>query len=238
MATLKTISSGSIGNCYILECNDESLIIELGVSWVEILKGVNYDLSKVRGCLSSHRHLDHSASIEHAIRMGLSVYSCEDVQSVHQDAKVLKKGLKTRIGGFRVQRVDLQHNVDCIGFLIEHDEIGRLVFCTDTCRIPYIFKNVNHFVVEANYSNEIIVDMLCDNSYIRSASENHMEITDTIEFLMRNYSSDCNTIVLIHLSQGNADPKRFTQMVKDELGFSNVHVARKGVEVELLKEEF
>lgn len=54
MATLKTISSGSIGNCYILECNDESLIIELGVSWSDILKGLNYNIGKVVGTLCSH----------------------------------------------------------------------------------------------------------------------------------------------------------------------------------------
>ncbi len=152
--------------------------------------------------------------------------------------KVLKKGLKTQIGGFKVQRVDLHHDVDCIGFLIEHDEIGRMVFCTDCRAIPYRFKNVNHFIVESNYSSDLMIDHMCENIYSKSASENHMEIGDTIEFLKRNYSASCNTIVLIHLSQGNADPKKFARMVKEELGFSNVHVARKGLEVELLKEEF
>lgn len=181
---------------------------------------------------------DHSLSIMNAIKRGLSVYSCEDVQSIHHDVKVLKKGLKARIGGFKVQRVDLFHNVPNIGFLIQHEEIGRLLFATDTNRIPYKFKDVNHFVVESNYSNDLMIDHMCENVYSMSASENHMEINDTIEFLKRNYSSECNTIVLIHLSQGNADPKKFIQMVKDELGFSNVHVARKGIEVELLKEEF
>ena len=55
MATLKVISSGSVGNAYILDCGNEQLIIELGVSWKEILNELNYDLKKVRGCLASHR---------------------------------------------------------------------------------------------------------------------------------------------------------------------------------------
>lgn len=238
MAVLKTISSGSSGNCYIIECSKETIIIELGVSWKEILNSVNYDLKKVVFCLSSHIHSDHALSIHNAISCGLSVYSNEDVQSIHSQVKVLKKGLKERIGGFKVQRIDLHHNVVCVGFLIEHEEFGRLVFCTDTNSIPYKFKNVNHFIVEANYSDELMIDNMCNDVYSRSASENHMEINDTIEFLKRNYSSDCNTIVLIHLSQGNADPKTFKKKVQEELGFSNVYVARKGLEVELLKEEF
>ena len=55
MATLKVISSNSCGNCYILECDNEQLIIELGVSWKDLLNELNYDLKKVRGCLASHR---------------------------------------------------------------------------------------------------------------------------------------------------------------------------------------
>lgn len=57
MATIKTLSSGSHGNCYVLECGNEQLLIELGISWKEILKGLDYDLTKVRACLVSHRHL-------------------------------------------------------------------------------------------------------------------------------------------------------------------------------------
>lgn len=54
---LKVLGSSSKGNCYLLECSDETLILELGVSWEEILKGLNYDLKKVRACLVSHHHL-------------------------------------------------------------------------------------------------------------------------------------------------------------------------------------
>lgn len=51
---LKILSSGSIGNGYILECNNERLIIELGVSWGDILKGLNYKIDDVAGCIVSH----------------------------------------------------------------------------------------------------------------------------------------------------------------------------------------
>lgn len=54
MAKLKILSSGSIGNAYILECNGERLLLELGVRWQEILKGLNYKLGNVVGALCSH----------------------------------------------------------------------------------------------------------------------------------------------------------------------------------------
>jgi phosphoribosyl 1,2-cyclic phosphodiesterase len=57
MAKLITLGSSSSGNAYILDCGNEQLIIELGVSWKDILKGLDYNLTKVRACLVSHQHL-------------------------------------------------------------------------------------------------------------------------------------------------------------------------------------
>ena len=61
MTRLKIVGSSSSGNAYILDCGSEQLILELGVSWKEILKALNFDLSKVRACLVTHSHQDHSA---------------------------------------------------------------------------------------------------------------------------------------------------------------------------------
>lgn len=56
MSRLITVSSGSIGNSYILECNNEILLLELGVSWDRIKRALNFDLSKVVGVCVSHSH--------------------------------------------------------------------------------------------------------------------------------------------------------------------------------------
>lgn len=57
MAQLKVLSSGSHGNAYILECDNEYLLIELGIDWKDMLKQLNYKegFEQVRGCLTSHR---------------------------------------------------------------------------------------------------------------------------------------------------------------------------------------
>lgn len=238
MAKLITLGSSSSGNCYILDCDNEQLIIELGVSWKEIMKGLNYDITKVRACLTSHIHKDHSKSIPNAIKYGLSVISCEEVQTIHPQVKVLKKGVKMRLGGFKVQAIPLQHNCECYGYLIEHNSISKLIFATDCNSVPYRFKNVNHFVIECNYDADILIDNMCNNVYSQSASENHLELNDTIEFLKQNYSSALQSVTLIHLSNGNINAETAKQRVKDELGFDNVYVADKGLIVELNKDYF
>ena len=238
MAKLIVIDSGSQGNSYLLQCENETLIIELGVSWKDILQSLNYDLSRISGALCSHIHTDHSKSILNAIRHAVDVYSCQDVKDTYKDVKVLQKRKKTQIGGFKVQPIELQHSVECYGFLIEHEEFNKIVFATDCNSIPYKFKNVNHFIVESNYSLDLIIDDMCDNVFSRSASQNHMDVEDTIDFLKKNITSDCQSITLIHLSSQNADANLFKKRVQDELSFYNVNIAKKGLIVELNKEEF
>ena len=238
MATLKIVGSSSDGNAYILDCGSEQLILELGVSWKEILKELNFDLSNVKCCLCSHIHKDHSKYIPNAIKSGLTVFSNKDVQSVHDKVKVLELGKKKRIGGFTIQPIPLFHDVMNYGFLIEHKDMGKLLFCTDTTQVPYKFKNVNHFLIEANNALDDIIDNACDNEFSRSASQNHLEISDTIQTLKQNYSSDVQNIVLIHLSQTNIDAEKARKRVQEELGFNSVYIAEKGLEIELNKEEF
>lgn len=239
MAILKVLSSGSHGNCYLLQCANETLILELGIKWDDILKGLDYNLGCVCGCLVSHAHLDHSKSIQNAISFGLSVYSNEEVITIHKGVKVLNLKEKTRIGkGFVVQPIKLFHNTGCYGFLIQHEEFGKMVFATDTNSVPYKFKGVQHWLLEANYSQDILIDNACNDVYSRSASENHLEINDAIEVLKRNHSSELQNVVLIHLSSGNSNEKDFRERVQQELGFENVWVANSGLEIQLNESEF
>lgn len=160
------------------------------------------------------------------------------MQSIHPEVKVLKKGVKTRIGGFLVQPIPVSHSVECYAFLIEHRDFGRLVFCTDCDSFPYKIKNVNHWLIESNYSEDLVIARMCDGYDSRSQSGNHLEINDTIDALKQNYSTALQTVVLLHLSDGNSSANEFKKRVQQELGFDRVFVADKGLEVELSKDGF
>lgn len=54
MAELLCFSSGSQGNAYAIKCNNETLLLELGLPWKDVLKGLNYKIDDVAGCLVSH----------------------------------------------------------------------------------------------------------------------------------------------------------------------------------------
>ena len=166
------------------------------------------------------------------------MYSNADVNYIYPQVKVLKKGVKMRVGGFKIQPIPLFHSVENYGFMIEHNETSKVVIMTDTYQIPYRLKNVRHFFVESNNDFDLMVDNLCDNEFSRSHNNDHMELSNTIEFLKENYSSDLQSITLIHLSQTNIDAEKAVQKVKDELGFTNVKYAQKNDVIQLDTCEF
>ncbi|SPF51193.1 Metallo-beta-lactamase domain protein (fragment) [Candidatus Desulfosporosinus infrequens] len=54
---LKVISSSSRANGYVLESDTGSLLIECGVSFKKIQQSLDFNLSRIRGCLITHEHL-------------------------------------------------------------------------------------------------------------------------------------------------------------------------------------
>lgn len=133
--------------------------------------------------------------------------------------------------------LEVEHNVHNFAYIIEHEEVGKIVFATDLTHFPYKIKGINHLLIEANNSEDLIIDHLCENEVIRSMSESHMEIKETIKAIRNNISSDLNNVILIHLSDGQSDKKLFKQLIYDEFGITP-YIAEKGLEIELSKTEF
>lgn len=53
---LKVVGTGSSGNCYILENENEALILEAGCRMKSALKTIDYNVSKISGVLITHEH--------------------------------------------------------------------------------------------------------------------------------------------------------------------------------------
>jgi len=52
------LASGSKGNCYCLQNDNEVLIIEAGVSFMDVKKHLDFRVSDIRCILCSHEHFD------------------------------------------------------------------------------------------------------------------------------------------------------------------------------------
>lgn len=65
---LITLGSGSSGNGYILQNDDEALIIECGMPLKDAAEALGGNLKKVVGCLVTHSHGDHAGFIRQYAR--------------------------------------------------------------------------------------------------------------------------------------------------------------------------
>ena len=72
---LVVLDSGSCGNCYLLIGNEETLILEAGVPFKQILEHPAFDVSRVKGCLVSHEHADHVGRIREYLLRGIDCYA-------------------------------------------------------------------------------------------------------------------------------------------------------------------
>lgn len=238
---LKVLGSGSSGNCYLLQGDKETLIIECGISYKEILKGLNFNLSNVVGCLISHEHKDHCKAVNELIKNGINAYGSEgtfagiefkDITKSHR-IKSIKALEQFKIGEFIVLPFDTQH--DCnepLGFVITHKDMGTLLFATDTYYIQYKFKGINHILVECNYSMGILEDKELPKSLKTRVIKSHFELENVKEFLRATDLNTVKEIMLIHLSDSNSNAAEFKDSIERLTG-KPTYIASNGLEINL-----
>lgn len=223
---LQVIGTGSAGNSYILtDERDQSLILELGVNFKTIQKSLNFDLSGVCGCLVTHEHGDHAKYINEAVFYGLDVYAtagtfgAKNININDHNVFDLNYFCQYAIGPYTVIPFDTQHDVaEPCGFLIHHPEMGNMLFLTDTTYSKYNFDNLNHILIETNYS-EVIINESDDPDFLKNRIvKSHMSIETAITMLKRFDLRSVRNIILIHLSDRNADANQFKQMMTGAFG--------------------
>lgn len=237
---LTILGSSSAGNSYILHNEQEALLIECGVRFVKIKEAMGFDFSRVVGCLVTHEHGDHCKAIKDVLSAGIEVYSsagtlkAAGVDSHHRVHAL--DNLPVQIGGFRIMAFSVKHDcADPVGFLIDHEETGLILFLTDTYFIPYTFPGLNNILVEANYSQEILDARLKSGvtpAFLRDrVLSSHMSLKTCKELLAANDLSNVNNIVLIHLSDSNSDARQFKREVELQTG-KTVHIAAPGLTIQ------
>lgn len=180
---------------------------------------------------------DHAKSIPQALKYRIPVYSNEEVADKYKGVIALQTHKKYRVGQFIIQAIKVEHSCLDYAYVIDNEHTGRILFITDCVNFPYRVKSVHHLLVEANYSEDIIVDNLCKGYDIRSKNQWHMEIGDAIECIKNTYNPNLNTICLIHLSDAQSNEEEFKKRVYDEIGIMP-YILTHDQTIELKREEF
>lgn len=238
---LKVLGSGSSGNSYALIAdNGEILAIEAGCKFMDFKKMIDWKISDVVGCIVSHEHGDHARYIKDFMQSGIPVYTAFETQTAlevitGERTTAISPNKSCQIGSFTVIPFNVPHDteIECYGYLIKHEEMGKLLFLTDLeyCKYDFSGMKVEQIMVEANYSMDL-VDR--DEPNYEHRLRGHMSLDTALKFIFTNDNPALRNVVLIHLSDKSGDPALFKQRTEETVKYgANVYIAEKGLEVNM-----
>lgn len=229
---LRTISSGSKGNCAIVLCNEVNLIIDMGISYLTLKQSLeenSLSFDNFSGILITHNHKDHVTGLKSLIsKTNLNVYIPYEMfdsikNSVSEDRCIFVDDVFS-ISDVNIELIHTSHDAPySVGFIINHDNKSA-VYVTDTGYInrKYLQKMINKdiYVIESNH-DEV---MLMDGPYPRFLKERvisdtgHLSNTTTAKYLKKIIGDRTKYILLAHLSEKNNTPEKALEaMYKEEL---------------------
>jgi len=249
---LRILGSSSAGNCYMFDTGKEALVVECGISFQEVKKAVNFDISRIVGCLVSHEHGDHAKYVQKFIDARIDVCLSAGTAFAIGLENMLGKSvfvlpqvdikIATILGNFKVIAFPVKHDAaEPLGFLIYHPEMGTTLFATDTYYLAHTFNGLNNILIECNYRLDIL-EANVETGKIPKAQrdrtlQSHLSPETCKETLLVNDLSAVNNIVLIHLSDNNSNALDFQREIHEATG-KTVHIADKGMILKFNKTPF
>lgn len=220
---LSLLASGSKGNAVYLESGTTRLLIDAGLSAVELIRRlslIGVEAASLHAILISHDHTDHTRGAGTLARK-LKIPLLVSYPTRQTAAAVLKKceALEFESGyafAFRDLLIDpfpITHDaVDPVGFVIESSE-GRTGFATDlgivTRLVTEKLRKCRLLVLEANHDEE----MLMNGPYpwhlkqrIKSR-HGHISNSESMQLLEELLHEELEGVFLAHLSEVNNDPQ-------------------------------
>ncbi len=214
---VKTLASGSKGNCTIVICDDEKFIIDIGISYLNLktrLEENNLSITDFKSILITHSHNDHIKGLASLVKhTNIKVYIPQKMYSELEN--IISKDRCVFINdNFQLNDVDIElihtsHDTNCsVGYIINYN--GKsLVYVTDTGYINRKFlnkmKKKDMYIIESNH-DEI---MLMDGPYPRFLKERvisdkgHLSNNTTAKYLKSLVGENTHHILLAHLSEKN-----------------------------------
>lgn len=220
------LASSSRGNCYAITDGRTQLLIECGIRFRDIQRGLGFRVSGLAGCLLSHEHEDHARAVRDLMRAGVDIYASRGTidalgLSGHRLRPVRAHQTFT-VGTWTVLPFDTVHDAaEPLGFLLA-SPAGKVLYLTDTAYCKYRFQGLTHLMIEVNYSMDLIrqnvaagvIPLALKNRILR----NHMSLERALDLLRANDLSQVREIWLLHLSDGNSDAERFKQEIMELTG--------------------
>ena len=172
-------------------------------------------------------------------RVGIEVLSTASLKEKNKfGVTAVEHGKTYHLGNFSVTPLAVEHDVDCFAYLIHDGECGVIEFATDCWNLHQVVKGVTHYLIEANYQDDILDEAVREGRTVASQADrirlSHMSLKHCIEYLkMCEADKTARTITLIHASGRHLDKQNAELPVAGQTGVATWE-AKQGMEIVLM----
>lgn len=203
------------------------LALECGLRYSELQRALNFQVSRLHGCLVSHEHMDHARAAKEVARAGVDIYASHGTLTALELSGTRFNEIKAHeefdAGHWRVYPFDIVHDaVEPLGFFLMHPAGWRVLYATDTAYLRYTFEGMTHILIETNYEAETLRERVSEGRLPavvkRRITQSHFSLEHVKGFLRANDLNRVREIWLLHLSDSNADAVQFKREVQELTG--------------------
>jgi phosphoribosyl 1,2-cyclic phosphodiesterase len=247
MLKVRSLGSGSKGNCIYAESNEAKLLIDAGLSFSEIKKRLNdcgVKLFDINGVVITHEHTDHIAGLSGFSDSGIPIF-------VHSRVAPL---IEKKFKGLEIVKISDSpfdfSDMNIAPFKIPHDAVYPLGYrissggktlgvATDmgfvTSAAVEFMKDSDCIIVEANHDESLLMNGGYSYSLKRRifGGRGHLSNSNSAELLSKIITSRTKSVLLAHLSEENNLPELAFETVAKKLAEYGIY-ENKAFKIEVL----
>ncbi|MBQ8762175.1 MAG: MBL fold metallo-hydrolase [Clostridia bacterium] len=248
------LGSGSKGNSTYIEGDNTKILIDAGLSKLELekrLSAIGVNPSEINSILITHEHSDHIAGIANfSKKYGCKIYAHKDIwpvlsnkfEKIPFENQIEFSGIDFNINELNISTMDLDHDsIHCVGFSVEHNKT-KFSIATDlghtTPQIIKTLSNSDLVVLEANHDIEKLnANPHYPNSLKRRilSDHGHLNNQSTADAIIQLLGKKTRGIILGHLSEENNTPELAIDTIKNTF-IKNGAIVEREIRIDIAKQ--
>lgn len=227
---VKVLASGSKGNSTYVECGDTKILIDAGISFLQIkaaLSDIDVDVKDVDIILITHSHADHIKGLATLLkRTNIVLYTTDDVyMDLIKNVDILRHHIINGYLTFNnvlIDTIPLSHDVSCNCYILEYNG-KELVYITDTGYLNKRYfskiKNKDIYIIEANHDEVMLMNgpypFVLKQRIL--GDKGHLSNEATANILLKLVGNRTRYIFLAHISEHNNTKELALKTITDTL---------------------
>lgn len=206
---IEVLASGSKGNVTAVKSGGSLLLIDCGKAFGWTIKRLNNRLPDA--LIITHEHGDHAYAVKQFLTRGVDVYTTAGTIKTlglceRHNLHTIAKGDTFTAAGVEVTAIESFHDAaEPVNFILQ-DADDRVLFVTDTSKVPHVDGDFTKIFIEANYSTSVLMDSELAFPAKWRILHSHLSIEEAEKFL-RDYPRA--EVSLLHISKRHGDEEKF-----------------------------